>query len=128
MKIKVLPQEVVGKIAAGEVITRPADVVKQLVENSIDANATRITVNLQAGGSELIRVVDDGIGISEDELPIALARYTTSKLAGGRRLTRRGYTGFSRRGSREHHSRLRGHDFQQGGWSVAGSSRARLWW
>ena len=81
MKIKVLPEEVVGKIAAGEVITRPADVVKQLVENSIDANATRITVNLQAGGSELIRVVDDGVGIGEDDLPVALARYATSKLA-----------------------------------------------
>ena len=81
MKIRILPEEVVGKIAAGEVITRPADVVKQLVENSIDANATRITVNLQAGGSELIRVVDDGVGISDDDLPVALARYATSKLA-----------------------------------------------
>ncbi len=81
MKIKVLPQEIVGKIAAGEVITRPADVVKQLVENSIDAKATRITVNVQAGGSELIRVVDDGIGISVDDLPVSLARYATSKLA-----------------------------------------------
>lgn len=81
MKIKVLPEEVVGKIAAGEVITRPADVVKQLVENSIDANATQITVELQAGGSELIRVVDDGVGIGEDDLPVALARYATSKLS-----------------------------------------------
>ena len=81
MKIKVLPEEVVGKIAAGEVITRPADVVKQLVENSIDAHATQITVNLQAGGSELIRVVDNGVGISEDDLPVALTRYATSKLA-----------------------------------------------
>lgn len=93
-RIKQLPASVISKIAAGEVIERPASVVKELLENSVDAGASRIDIDLEQGGTELIRVVDDGHGIEPEDLPLVFASHATSKLNDADDLFRIGTLGF----------------------------------
>ena len=96
MPITLLTPETIGKIAAGEVVERPASVVKELIENSIDAGATRISVEIERGGSDLIVVSDDGCGMATADLPIAIQRHATSKLVAFEDLDRirsRGFRG-----------------------------------
>lgn len=94
MPIKLLSPELAAQIAAGEVVERPASVVKELVENSIDAGAARVSVEIRGGGIERIRVVDDGLGIPPDEVALAFQHHATSKLSGPEQLDAIGTLGF----------------------------------
>lgn len=94
MAIQVLSQETIDKIAAGEVIERPASVVKELVENAIDAKATAITVEIKDGGTSFIRITDNGCGISKEEIALAFLRHSTSKITSAKDLATIATLGF----------------------------------
>ncbi len=109
MPVRQLSESIVNRIAAGEVVERPASAVKELVENALDAGASRIDVLTDGGGRRLIRVADDGEGMTRADLELAVERHATSKLAGDdllaishARLPRRG-AAFDRRGVAPHH-------------------------
>ena len=93
-QITVLDQNTIDKIAAGEVIERPASVVKELLENAIDARATAITVEIRDGGISFIRVTDNGCGIPKEEVPVAFLRHSTSKIKSVEDLFTVAYLGF----------------------------------
>jgi DNA mismatch repair protein MutL len=93
-RIKRLPPTLINQIAAGEVVERPASIVKELLENAVDAGSTRIDVEVARGGADLIRVADNGCGIEADDLPLAFASHATSKLAAAEDLCRVGTLGF----------------------------------
>src|SRR5881397_1381820 len=80
-RIHVLPEHVANKIAAGEVVERPASVVKELLENCLDASSTRIKIQIEAGGKKLLRITDNGCGMMRDDALLAFERHATSKLS-----------------------------------------------
>ena len=81
MRIKILTQDIISKIAAGEVIENPSSVIKELIDNSIDANSSKIEIEIKNGGKDYIRLSDNGIGILDEDLKIAFSRHATSKLS-----------------------------------------------
>ena len=85
-RIKVLPDQVANQIAAGEVVERPASIVKELIENSIDAGAKSIRVEFKKSGAKLIRVEDDGCGMGQDDAILSLERHATSKISNAKDL------------------------------------------
>src|SRR6478735_4485178 len=93
-RIALLPEAVACQVAAGEVVERPASVVKELVENSLDAEATRVEVLIRRGGNASIRVVDDGVGMDRDDALLCLERHATSKIRSGDDLARISTLGF----------------------------------
>ena len=108
MPIRILPPELAARIAAGEVVERPVSVVKELLENSIDAGASQVTAEIRGGGTSLIRVADDGEGIPADELPLAFLRHATSKLTSSEQLDRVSTPGVPRRSPSQHCRRVQG--------------------
>ncbi|HZY67858.1 MAG TPA: DNA mismatch repair endonuclease MutL, partial [Devosia sp.] len=94
MALRLLDDRTIGKIAAGEVVERPVSAVKELLENALDAGATRIRVTVRSGGIELIEVVDNGCGIAAHDLPLAVQRHATSKLSAFEDLDRLATLGF----------------------------------
>ena len=105
-KIRILPEVLSNKIAAGEVVERPASVVKELVENALDAEAGRILVDIEEGGRSMIRVSDNGCGMSRDDALLAIERHATSKTAHRRRPLFDPHAGLPRRGPAEHRFRF----------------------
>ncbi len=92
--VRVLPEDLANQIAAGEVVERPASVVKELCENAVDAGATRITIEVESGGMGVCRVIDDGAGMSDEDARLAVLRHATSKIATAEDLVRIGTLGF----------------------------------
>src|SRR5215831_6289779 len=93
-KIHVLPERVANQIAAGEVVERPASIVKELLENALDAGSTRIRLNIEAGGKKLIQIIDDGCGMVRDDAMLAFERHATSKIKNAEDLLRVATLGF----------------------------------
>lgn len=93
-KIRILPEQLANQIAAGEVVERPASVVKELLENSLDAQASRIEIEIEGGGTRLIRIIDNGVGMDEDDLLMSLERHGTSKIMTEKDLGAIGTLGF----------------------------------